>query len=124
MENRIRRLLASSPQTKPKRAILEHLGEDFEKNLLLNLGQAAQMYPAIWQGLESDKPIGFPLTLVEAFSFLKESAWLLEDAGFKVIIPAWWTPEGRQRAKIRLKAKGKKLSASGSKGKSFFGLTA
>ena len=107
---------------KPKRAILEHLGEDFEKNLLLNLGQAAQMYPAIWQGLESDKPIGFPLTLVEAFSFLKESAWLLEDAGFKVIIPAWWTPEGRQRAKIRLKAKGKKLSASGSKGKSFFGL--
>jgi SNF2 family DNA or RNA helicase len=32
---------------------------------------------------------------------------VLENAGYKVIVPAWWTPQGRQRARVRLKAKGK-----------------
>jgi len=59
------------------------------------------MYPKLWQGLETD-PLGCN-NLEEAFEFLKESAWVLEDAGYKVIVPAWWTPEGRRRAKIRLK---------------------
>jgi SNF2 family DNA or RNA helicase len=39
----------------------------------------------------------------EAFAFLKESAWVLGDAGYTVIVPAWWTPEGRRRTKVRLK---------------------
>jgi len=48
-------------------------------------------------GLETDQPTGLQLNLEEAFEFLKESAWVLEDAGYKVIVPAWWTPEGRRR---------------------------
>jgi SNF2 family DNA or RNA helicase len=44
---------------------------------------------------------------------------VLEDAGYKVIIPAWWTPQGRQRAKIRLKASGRK-APSKDKSKSYF----
>ncbi len=104
-----------------KKSIRERLGEDFERNLLLNLGQAARMYPPIWQGLETDRPVGLSLTLEQAFSFLKESAWLLEDAGFKVIVPAWWTPEGRQRAKIRMKVKGQK-STSATEGKNYFSM--
>jgi SNF2 family DNA or RNA helicase len=39
----------------------------------------------------------------EAFAFLKESAWVLGDACYTVIVPAWWTPDGRRRAKVRLK---------------------
>ena len=39
-------------------------------------------------------PTGCQLTLDEAFAFLKESAWVLEDAGYTVIVPAWWTPAG------------------------------
>ncbi|MGB3199862.1 MAG: DEAD/DEAH box helicase, partial [Nodosilinea sp.] len=49
----------------------------------------------------------------------KESAWVLEDAGYKVIVPAWWTPKGRQRAKVRLRAKGKSLGGS-DKSKGYF----
>jgi SNF2 family DNA or RNA helicase len=105
-----------------KKSIQSQFGKDFEKNLLLNLGYAARMYPLIWRGLETDKPIGFELTIEEAFSFLKESAWILEDAGYKVIIPAWWTPEGRQRAKIRLKASPKKGSSSSKTDKGYFNL--
>ncbi|MBD2771355.1 DEAD/DEAH box helicase [Iningainema tapete] len=97
-------------------------GKDFETNLLLNLGYAARMYPKLWQGLETDRPIGMQITLEEAFDFLKESAWVLEDAGFKVIVPAWYTPAGRRRAKIKLKASASKLSATKSKTKSYFGI--
>ncbi|GCE05265.1 DEAD/DEAH box helicase [Dictyobacter aurantiacus] len=78
-------------------------GDDFEKNLLLSLGYAARIYPLIWKGMSTDKPIGFHLRLEEAFTFLKEGAWVLEDAGYIVIVPSWWTPEGRRRSKVRLK---------------------
>jgi SNF2 family DNA or RNA helicase len=106
-----------------KKAILNHFGQDFEKNVLLNLGHACRIYPKLWQGLETDKPMGLTLSLEEAFAFLKETAWILEDAGYKVIIPAWWTPQGRQRAKIRIKASSKKSAKSTSAaGKGYFNL--
>ena len=80
-----------------------HLGQDFETHLLLNLGLAARMVPKLWQGLATAAPQGLSLSLDEAFAFLKEWAWILEDAGYKIIIPAWWTPQGRRRVKIRLR---------------------
>ncbi|MBN2444635.1 MAG: DEAD/DEAH box helicase [Spirochaetales bacterium] len=82
------------------------LGIDFEKELLLKLGFAARIYPKIWEGLETDTPKDVMLRRDEAFTFLKESAWVLEDAGFKIIVPSWWTPEGRKKARIRIKAEG------------------
>jgi SNF2 family DNA or RNA helicase len=106
---------------KSKQALQQQFGQDFEKDLLLNLGYAARIYPQVWQGLETDKPVGFSLNLLEAFNFLKESAWILEDAGYKVMIPAWWTPQGRQRAKVRLKASAKKAAPT-SVGKGYFQL--
>jgi SNF2 family DNA or RNA helicase len=97
----------------------QQFGNDFEQNLLLGLGYAARIYPKLWSGLETDQPAAISLTLDEAFGFLKESAWVLEDAGYKVIVPAWWTPKGRQRAKVRLKAAGKQPTSS-KKDKSYF----
>src|SRR5437660_1853017 len=83
--------------------VIRHFSQDFEKHLLLSLGYAARIYPKIWDGLATDRPTGCRLTLDEAFAFLKESAWVLGDAGYTVIVPAWWTPEGRRRTKVRLK---------------------
>jgi len=97
------------------------VGEDFEQHLLLNLGYAARIYPPLWQGLETDQPVSIALDLDGAFSFLKEAAWVLENAGYKVVVPAWWTPQGRQRAKVRLKAKSKSLGGN-DKRKSYFSL--
>ncbi|MFM2302704.1 MAG: hypothetical protein RLZZ135_107 [Cyanobacteriota bacterium] len=97
---------------KTKQTISKTFGANFERDLLINLGYAAQIYPQIWQGLETDKPVGFSLSLTSAFEFLSETAWVLEDAGYKVIVPAWWTPQGRSRAKLRLKASSKKTSKS------------
>lgn len=108
---------------KPKRQkeLQQQLGENFEQNLLLNLGYAARIYPKLWQGLETDQPVSILMDLPGAFEFLQDSAWVLESAGYKVIIPAWWTPKGQQRAKVRLRAKGKSLSGGEDKAKSYFG---
>jgi SNF2 family DNA or RNA helicase len=90
------------------------LGKDFETQLLLNLGLAARMVPKLWAGLDTAEPQGVILDVDEAFAFLKESAWVLEDAGFKVIVPAWWTPQGRRRFKIRLRStRGRTTGGSG-----------
>ncbi|WP_204103151.1 MULTISPECIES: DEAD/DEAH box helicase [Spirulina sp. CCY15215] len=101
--------------------IKKQMGEDFEANLLLNLGYAARIYPKLWEGMNSDRPTGCLLHLEDAYDFLKETAWVLEDAGYKVIIPSWWTPMGRRRAKVRLKA-AKKGKSVGSAGKGYFNL--
>jgi SNF2 family DNA or RNA helicase len=102
-----------------RKTLQQKLGDNFEQNLLLNLGYAARIYPPIWDGLKTNEPTHLTLNLEAAFAFLKDSAWVLEDAGYKVIIPAWWTPQGRQRAKIRLKASGRK-APSADKSKSYF----
>jgi len=96
-----------------------HLGQDFEKHLLLALGHAARIYPKVWDGMETDRPAGFELTLQEAFAFLREHAWVLEDAGYTVIVPAWATPQGRRRAKVRMKTAAKPSGGSGNS-KSYF----
>lgn len=89
-------------------------GEAIEQQILINLAQAARIYPKLWQGMEGSEPDSVQLNLDEAFAFLKESAWILEDAGFKIIIPAWLTPKGRRRAKLRLRTGGKSKTAAAS----------
>src|SRR5215469_1813097 len=98
--------------------VIRHFGQDFEKNLLLSLGYAARIYPKVWDGLATNRPTRCRLTMDEAFAFLKESAWVLGDAGYTVIVPAWWTPQGRRRTKVRLKtslrsSKGSSAASSG-----------
>ncbi len=92
----------------------QQFGQAIEQQILINLAQAARIYPKLWLGMEGSEPDSVQLTLDEAFEFLKESAWILEDAGFKIIIPAWLTPKGRRRAKVRLRSGGKTKSASAS----------
>ena len=100
---------------------LKAFGQDFEARLLQELGYAARMYSLLWRGLETDKPSGLSLSLEEAFEFLREHAWVLEDAGFKVSVPAWWTPQGRRRARLRLVASGSS-KAPAAAGEGYFSL--
>jgi len=105
-----------------RQKIHTYVGRNFEKNILLSMGHAARMVPKLWQGLDTAEPQSLSLNLEEAFDFLKESAFLLEDAGFKVIVPAWWTPQGRRRIKIRLRSSGSKKTSSAGANKSNFTL--
>ena len=94
--------------------ITQQFGNNIEQQLLVNLAHAARIYPKLWQGMETSEPARLILSLDEAFEFLQESAWILEDAGFRVIVPARLTPKGRQRAKMRLRTRGKKQASSAS----------
>jgi SNF2 family DNA or RNA helicase len=104
--------------------VIRHFGQDFEKNLLLALGYAARIYPKLWDGMATARPTGCRLSMDEAFAFLTESAWVLGDAGYTVIVPAWWTPEGRRRTKIRLKTSLRSPKGSAAVSQGYFNLSA
>ncbi len=99
---------------KQRKAWCQQLGEaNFERLLLLNLGLAARIYPKLWEGMNTAEPQAVTLTLDEAFDFLKDDAWVLEYAGYKVVVPAWWTPSGRRRVKMRLRSVGSSTPSAG-----------
>jgi SNF2 family DNA or RNA helicase len=65
--------------------------------LLTALGQAASLCPPVEASLKTAAPAGFPTDTNGAFRFLSENAWLLEQAGFSVMLPAWWSRKGTQK---------------------------
>ncbi len=78
--------------------------------LLSSLGQAASFSPQIEQSLRSVTPGGYDLDSIHAHEFLTEKAWLLEQAGFGVMLPAWWTRKGTKlRLSMRANVKSPKM---------------
>jgi SNF2 family DNA or RNA helicase len=72
--------------------------------LLSALGQAARISPRIEASLKTAAPGGYELDTAGAHEFLSEKAWMLEQAGFNVLLPAWWSRKG---TKLRLTARAK-----------------
>ena len=71
--------------------------------LLADLGNASRISPQIEMCLQDARPSGIELGREEAYSFLRESAPLLEQNGFGVLLPSWWEkPGGRLGLKLRL----------------------
>ncbi|MBM3187433.1 MAG: hypothetical protein FJZ90_01780, partial [Chloroflexi bacterium] len=89
-------------------SVLSYLNRRFDEpqeRLLQALGMAARLCPAIRRSLFAEAPESTELTDEEAFTFLRETARLLEGLGFAVLVPPWWSkPDARLRVKARLKA--------------------
>jgi len=85
-----------------KAAALKSSSSNSREYLLSTLGQAAGLCPFIEDSLKSSAPAGHKLDAIAAHSFLTERAWLLEQSGFGVLLPAWWTRKG---TKLRLTAR-------------------
>jgi hypothetical protein len=66
------------------------------------LGQAAKISPRVERTLKAAAPGGYELDAAGAHEFLREQAWALEQAGFGVMLPAWWTRKG---TKLKLTAR-------------------
>ena len=88
--------------------------ENPQERLLADLGKASRLFPAIEQSLKTARPQELPLTTEEAYSFLRQSAPLLEQSGFGVLVPPWWQ-KASARLRVRLKLK-PKADAKVSKG--------
>jgi superfamily II DNA or RNA helicase len=82
--------------------------------LLTALGQAAALCPAVEASLKSAAPAGFSTDAGGAHRFLNETAWLLEQAGFGVLLPAWWTRHGTaRRLTVRAEVASPRMQAGG-----------
>ena len=91
-----------------------------QEQLLADLGKASRVVPLMEKCLESARPTGLEMQTEEAYSFLRESAPLLEQNGFGVLLPSWWERPG-SRLGIKLQLKGA-VKKEGQVGPAFFGL--
>ena len=74
--------------------------------LLSSLAQAGSVCPPITDSLNRRQPAGYGLNTEEAHGFLESQAASLQQAGFGVLLPAWWTRQGtKTRPGIRASAK-------------------
>ena len=74
--------------------------------LLRSLAQAGSVCPPITDSLKRKQPAGYRLNTEEAHGFLESQAAALQQAGFGVLLPAWWTRQGaRTRPGIHARAK-------------------
>jgi SNF2 family DNA or RNA helicase len=74
--------------------------------LLTALGEAAKFSPRVEASLKTPAPAGFQTDAAGAYRFLSETSWMLEQAGFSVLLPSWWTKKGsKQRLSVRAEVK-------------------
>ena len=93
-----------------KAAALKQHGTHIREYLLSSLGQAAGLCPRIAASLEAAEPAGYAVDTLGAYEFLREKAMALEQAGFGVMLPAWWTRKGtKAQLAVRANIKGPKM---------------
>jgi SNF2 family DNA or RNA helicase len=73
-----------------------------QERLLAGLGQASRLYPPIETSLRAARPADCALDVREAYTFMRETALLLESSGFGVLIPGFG---GKLGVRVSLKPK-------------------
>ncbi|MCC5876507.1 MAG: DEAD/DEAH box helicase, partial [Candidatus Sumerlaeia bacterium] len=88
--------------------------KELRSGLLVELAHAAGVYPDLSKALKGEVPDVLELDGEQALAFLSDWAATLEQAGFRVLLPSWWTRTG---TKQRMVARGKaKASSAASRG--------
>lgn len=110
-------LVSADAVWKTRGSVLNELNHRFEQpqeKLLAGLGYAARLFPPIAAGLKDKRPTQLSLETMQAYTFLRETAPLLEGAGFGLLAPPWWNqPGSRLGVRLRLKSKAKSADAIG-----------
>ena len=99
-------------------SIMSKLGRKFEnpqEKLLAGLGYVARLFPPVTESLKNKRPSTLELDAQGAYTFLRETAPILEGAGFGLLVPPWWNrPGARLGLKVKMKSqKGKDAVAKG-----------
>jgi hypothetical protein len=97
-----------------KAAVLKRDSFNAPEYLLLALGQAVRVCPVIEESLKTSAPAGYGLDTMHPHGFLTQDAWMLEQAGFGVLLPAWWTRKGTKlRLSVRANVNSPKMQGGG-----------
>jgi SNF2 family DNA or RNA helicase len=101
-------LIPADEVWKKTRGALTHLGHRFEQpqeKLLAGLGYAARLFPPITDSLKGKRPTELDVDTNGAYTFLRETAPILEGAGFGILVPPWWNKKGaRLGVKVKMKS--------------------
>ncbi|WP_041840513.1 DEAD/DEAH box helicase [Actinoplanes friuliensis] len=81
-----------------------------DETLLAGLGRAVRLFPALHEALLRAQPDAMTLSTSEAHEFLRQSAPLLQAAGFGVQLPAW---AGRKAVGLKLTTRTRSKTPSG-----------
>jgi SNF2 family DNA or RNA helicase len=81
---------------------LNHKFENPQERLLTDLGKASHLFPMLEESLKTAHPRELALNTEEAYAFLRQSAPLLEQSGYGVLVPPWWS-KNSARLKVKLK---------------------
>ena len=73
---------------------LERDGFNAREFLLASLGQASGLCAGVADSLQRKRPAGRKLDAAAAYQFLTRESIALEEAGYGIILPAWWTRRG------------------------------
>jgi len=93
---------------------LKRLGLNIREFFLSTLGQAAGICPRVEASLETAEPAGYELDAAGAHEFLTQKAPALEQTGFGVMLPAWWTRKGaKRRLTVRANVKSPGMRGAG-----------
>src|SRR5204862_2570708 len=65
--------------------------DDPQERLLGGLGHALRLWPELEPALREPAPTGVDLDAQAAYRFLRDATPALEQAGFGVLVPAWWS---------------------------------
>jgi SNF2 family DNA or RNA helicase len=84
----------SAWKKKETSSLWQHAGFQPREHLLFSLGQASRICNRVEKSLQSPAPEGFDIDSTGAHEFLATTAIALEEAGFGVMLPAWWTRKG------------------------------
>lgn len=94
-------------------ALTKH-GSDFREFVLCSLGRASKICSHIETSLEETQPAQYQIDSIEAHQFLAEKASMLEQSGFGVMLPSWWTRKGtKSRLKMRGTVTSSRMQAKG-----------
>jgi len=84
--------------------LLNRKFENPQERMLTDLGNASRLYPRIEESLKTAHPAHTELTTDQAYTFLRQSAPLLTQSGFGVLLPPWWqTSHARVGVKLKVK---------------------
>jgi superfamily II DNA or RNA helicase len=96
----------------PHASVFKSRGFKAREYLLTALGQAAGLCQPVEASLASAAPSGYDTDTSGAHAFLTETSWMLEQAGFGVLLPAWWTRKGtKQRLSVKAQVRSPRMQA-------------
>jgi SNF2 family DNA or RNA helicase len=74
-----------------------------QETFLMGLGLASRLYPPIEPSLQESRPQFCTLTPLQAYDFLKSTAWRLQDSGLGVVVPPSLASQGGWANRLGLK---------------------